>query len=69
MTFHVNPETVTCFAGKSGEEEAHRAYKELQLWVQSKQARLAVFHGGQVLRAAREVRAHHLRGADAFLIR
>ena len=69
MNFHVSPDTVTSFAGKCGEAEAHRAYKELQIWVETKPARLAVFHGAQVLRAALKVRPYHLRGADAFIIR
>jgi hypothetical protein len=69
MTFHVTAETITSFAGKYGEEEAHRAYKELQAWVQTKPARLAAFHAAQVLRAAREGKPHNLRGADAFIVR
>lgn len=68
MSFHVSPETITAFAGKSGEEEAHRAYKELQAWAPTKPARLAVWHAGQVLRAALQVPHHTLRGADSFII-
>lgn len=68
MTFHVSAENITSFAGRFGEEEAHRAYKELQAWVQTKAARLAVWHAAQVLRVASEGRRHRLPGADAFLL-
>ncbi len=68
LNYHVVPDKVTRFAGKCGEEEAHRAFQELQSWIQTKQARLAVWHGAQVLRAARTVRPHHLRGGDSFII-
>lgn len=68
MSLHVNADEVTRFAGKCGEDEAHRAYKELQTWASSKQARKAIWHAAQVLRAAREVPPYQLRGPDAFLI-
>lgn len=68
MSLHVNADEITRFAGKCGEDEAHRAYKELQSWVSSKQSRKAVWHAAQVLRAARAVPPYQLRGSDAFLI-
>ena len=68
MSLHVDPDQVTRFAGKCGEEEAHRAYQFLQPWSQSKLARTAVLHAGQVLFAARAVPPYQLRGMDAFLI-
>ncbi|USW52694.1 hypothetical protein Slin15195_G060130 [Septoria linicola] len=68
LSMHVNPDDVTRFAGKCGEAEAHRAYQELQAWSQTKRARTAIFHAGQVLRLGREVPPYQLRGADAFII-
>ncbi|KAF2215303.1 hypothetical protein CERZMDRAFT_120231 [Cercospora zeae-maydis SCOH1-5] len=68
MSMHVNPDDVTRFAGKCGETEAHRAYQELQGWSQSKRARTAIWHAGQVIRLAREVPPYQVRGADAFII-
>lgn len=68
MSLHVNADVVTRFAGKCGELEAHRAYQELQPWSQSKTAKVAVFHAGQVLRAARQVPPYQFREADTFLI-
>lgn len=68
LSLHVSVDDVMRFAGKCGEEEAHRAYQALQTWFESKSARTAVFHASQVLRAARTVQPYQLRGCDAFLI-
>ena len=66
-SLHVSLDDVMRFAGKCGEEEAHRAYQVLQLWSQSKQARIAIWHAAQVVRAARAALPYQLRGSDAFL--
>jgi hypothetical protein len=42
MSLFVNLETIIQFAGKCGEEAAHRAYIALQPWSQSKDARTAI---------------------------
>jgi hypothetical protein len=42
MSLFVNLETTIHFAGKCGEEAAHRAYIALQPWSQSKDARIAI---------------------------
>lgn len=68
MSLHVSPETITAFAGKNGEEEAHRAYKELQAWALTKPARHAAWHAGQVVRATLRVPHHSLRGAESLMI-
>lgn len=68
VALHVNPDHITRFAGKCGENEAHHAYKELQTWVHAKDSRIAIWHAGQALRAARAVRPYQLRGSDAFCI-
>lgn len=67
MYLHASVDTITRFAGKCGEEEANRAYTLLQPWSQTKDARIAIYHAGQVLRAAREVPNHQLRGQDALI--
>lgn len=42
MSLFVNLETILHFAGKCGEEAAHRAYISLQPWFTSKDARIAI---------------------------
>jgi hypothetical protein len=42
MSLFVNSETILHFAGKCGEEAAHRAYIALQPWSMSKDARIAI---------------------------
>jgi hypothetical protein len=68
MYLYVNLDTITRFAGKCGEEEAHRAYTHLQSWSQTKEARTAVCHAGQALRAARAIPPHQNRGTDSFIV-
>ncbi|KAK5718427.1 hypothetical protein LTR15_008154 [Elasticomyces elasticus] len=66
-SLHVSLDNVVRFTGKCGEEEAHAAYQALQLWSQTKSARIAVWHAAQVLRWTRSVRPYQLRGCDAFI--
>lgn len=68
MYLHVNLDTISRFAGKCGEEEAHRAYTYLQSWIPTKEARMAICHAGQVLRAARAIPPYQLRGPNSFMI-
>jgi len=68
MYLHVDLDTIARFAGKCGEREAHRAYTNLQLWICTKESRLAVSHAGQVIRAGRAVPPYQLRGPDSFAI-
>lgn len=67
MALYIDIDTVTRFAGKCGEEEAHRAYQLLQAWRGTKHGRAAVWHAAQVLRAARSTRPYELRGAEAYM--
>ena len=66
-SLHVNIDEVMRFAGKCGEEEAHRAFQVLQRWQTTKEARIAVFHAAQSVRWARATPAYPLRGPDALL--
>jgi hypothetical protein len=61
LGLHVSFEQVQLFAGKEGEEEARRTYPELQRWAESSDARKAVWHAGQILRAARRCNLKSLR--------
>jgi hypothetical protein len=61
MNLHVSFEELQLFAGKEGNEEAQRVYPLLQQWFDSKRSRQAVFHAGQVLRAANLSPPGHLR--------
>jgi hypothetical protein len=68
MLLHANLDMITRFAGKCGEEEARRAYTQLQPWSQTKEARLAVSHAGQLLRAVRAIPPYQIRGQDSFML-
>ena len=61
LSLHVSFEHVQLFAGKEGEEEARRAFPILQQWVESSDARKAVWHAGQIVRAARRCSAKAMR--------
>ncbi|KAF3039906.1 hypothetical protein E8E12_005699 [Didymella heteroderae] len=68
MFLHVNLDTITRFAGKCGETAANSAYTHLSPWSQTKEARIAIHHAGQVLRAARHIPPYQIRGPDSFMI-
>ncbi|KAF1955745.1 hypothetical protein CC80DRAFT_492720, partial [Byssothecium circinans] len=68
MNLHVSLDTIARFSGKYGEEEARNAYTHLQPWSQTKAARTAVWHGGQLLCAARRIPPFQIRGQDAFMV-
>lgn len=53
LYLHVNLGDMQLFAGKEGIEDARRVFPALQQWIGSPDARTAVWHAGQVLRAAR----------------
>jgi len=67
MLLHANLDMITRFAGNCGEEEARRAYTLLQPWSQTKEARIAVSHAGQLLRAVRAIPPYQIRGQDSFI--
>jgi hypothetical protein len=66
-SLHANFSDVERFLGHSGEEQAHRAYQQLQPWSQSRTARIAVWHAAQGIRWARATAAYQLRGCDSFM--
>lgn len=68
MFLHVNLDLITRFAGKCGESAANSAYVHLSPWSQTREARIAVSHAGQVVRAARQVPPYQIRGPDSFML-
>lgn len=61
MNLHVRLEDVQLFIGREGENEAKRVYPPLQAWVGSREARQAVWHASQILRAAKIFQRNHLK--------
>ncbi|KIL90941.1 transcriptional regulator crz1 [Fusarium avenaceum] len=53
MGLHISMDDLQLFAGKEGDEQAHRAFPILQQWVESADSRAAIWHAGQVLRFAK----------------
>ncbi|EMC94132.1 hypothetical protein BAUCODRAFT_55242, partial [Baudoinia panamericana UAMH 10762] len=56
MHLHMSLDDVQLFAGLEGEEEARRVYPSLVHWTRTTTARQALWHAGQVIRAARNLR-------------
>ncbi|KAF5661538.1 putative transcription factor Pig1p [Fusarium heterosporum] len=53
MGLHISLDDLQLFAGKEGDEQAHRAFPVLQQWVESVDSRAAIWHAGQILRFAK----------------
>lgn len=68
MYLHIDMDAVQRFVGKMGELDARRAYPGLRDWSRTKEARTAIWHAGQVLRAARAVSPYQFRGFDSLAI-
>jgi hypothetical protein len=60
MNLHVSFEELQLFAGKEGNEEAQRVYPLLRKWFDNRKSRQAVWHAGQVIRAAVSFPPNHL---------
>lgn len=56
MHLHMSLDDVQQFAGVEGDEEARRVYPSLVQWTRTPTARQAIWHAGQVVRAARNLR-------------
>lgn len=56
MHLHMSLDDVQLFAGVEGEEESRRVYPSLVQWTRTSTARQALWHAGQVQRAARNLR-------------
>ncbi|KAH6684053.1 hypothetical protein B0J14DRAFT_693318 [Halenospora varia] len=68
MILHVTLEDLQRFAGKFGEEEARKANESFAIWASTQEARMAIWHAGQVLRAARQLSPAKLRGFTAIAV-
>ena len=68
LNMHISFEQVQLLAGKEGEEEARRVLPLLQRWSATSDARRAVWHAGQVLKAARQCPQRHLRDFEAVCL-
>lgn len=68
MNLHVSFEDLQLFAGKEGEDEARRVYPLLTQWATGRESRQAVWHAGQVLRAAKQYRVKDLRDFGAIAL-
>lgn len=56
MHLHISIDDIHLFAGVEGGEEASRVYPALVQWTRTTTARQALWHAGQVIRAARTLR-------------
>ncbi|KEQ72636.1 hypothetical protein M436DRAFT_48688 [Aureobasidium namibiae CBS 147.97] len=61
MVLHAPIQSLQAFAGKYGVAAAQRVYPMLEEWTQSKSARRAVWHAGQLVRAAQELPTRPMR--------
>lgn len=68
MILHISLEDLHRFAGKFGEDETRKAGEELAAWVKTKEARIAIWHAGQVFRAARGLIHAQNRGFNAIVL-
>jgi hypothetical protein len=68
MYLHIDIDAIQRFVGKMGELDARRAYPGLRDWSRTKEARSAIWHAGQMLRAARKVAIFQFRGFDCLAI-
>jgi hypothetical protein len=68
MIMHASPEDLQRFAGKFGESEARLASSDFQTWAHTTDARISVWHAGQVFRAAKRLMPAQLRGFNAIAV-
>lgn len=68
MHLCVSLEDVQLLAGKEGEEEARRIFPSMRAWADSAEARQALYHAGQILRAAKGYPNFMLRDASAIAV-
>ena len=61
MLLHTSFEDIQLFSGRSGESEARRVFPLIRVWTEGTESRVAVWHAGQALRAARSLEKTRLR--------
>ena len=65
MFLNVSLDDVQRFAGKDGERDAREIVPSMRNWCHSKEARRAIWHAGQALRAAKSFHPTQLKGFHA----
>lgn len=68
MHLHVSLEKIQLFAGKEDLEEARGVLPSLQDWIDTPNSRRAIWHAGQILRAAKTFLPAQLRGFYAIAV-
>jgi hypothetical protein len=68
MVSHISPENIQRFAGKSGAEVSGKAYQDFQNWFHTSESRMAIWHAGQVLRAAKSLLPTQLKDFYAVAV-
>lgn len=68
LNIHVSFEELSIFAGKEGGQDARRVLPLLRQWVDSRDARQAVWHAGQVIREATMLAPDALRDFYAIAL-
>ncbi|KAJ9664354.1 hypothetical protein H2198_000283 [Neophaeococcomyces mojaviensis] len=68
MYLHVSLEDIQHLAGKEGEEQARKAASRLRLWISLPESRHALFHAGQIAKAAAQCPLKYQRGFHATII-
>ncbi|PVH79735.1 hypothetical protein DL98DRAFT_460770 [Cadophora sp. DSE1049] len=68
MIFHANLEDLQRFAGRFGEGEAVEATEEFRKWAKTMEARIAVWHAAQVIRAANNLVPNALMAFNAIAV-
>ncbi|KAJ5736448.1 uncharacterized protein N7483_001573 [Penicillium malachiteum] len=62
MLLHMSLEELQLFAGKEDKQEARRVYNSALEWISSTDSRRAIWHAGQIIRAARRMAPGSLTG-------
>ncbi|KAH7134969.1 major facilitator superfamily domain-containing protein [Dendryphion nanum] len=68
INLNAHLQDIQLFAGIEGQEEARRVYPNLKEWVVTPSARQALWHAGQILRAAKTLPKGHLRDFNAIAV-
>lgn len=68
MHLYVSLEDIQHLAGKEGEEQARKAASRLRSWITLPESRQALFHAGQVAKAAAQCSSQYLRGFHAVVV-
>jgi len=68
MALHVSLKGLQAFAGRDGEREARYIYPVLQEWTQTREARQATWHAGQVYQVAKNHPIGSMRDLRVMLV-